>query len=101
MFGDTDGSRVRYYSFSTYHYMQPEENSFVHNAYPFIAYKPAGNLRFEIGPGWEGRATAAFYVATIPDPPRPRPTAIATCSLSSTRPRSRRTSASTCRSLRP
>jgi hypothetical protein len=67
MFGDTDGSRVRYYNFSTYHYMQPEENSYVHNAYPFIAYKPAGNIRFEIGPGWEEARDGAFYVATIPD----------------------------------
>jgi hypothetical protein len=68
LFGDTDGSRKRYYNASYYQYVQPDENSFVYNVYPYMAYKPVSNVRLEFGPGYESARDGAFYVATIPDP---------------------------------
>ena len=68
LFGDTDGSRKRYYNVSFYEYLQPEENSFVYSFYPYFTYKPASNIKLDIGPGYDSSRDGAFYVATIPDP---------------------------------
>ena len=67
LFGDTDGSRKRYYNAFYYQYVQPEENSFNYNISPYVVYKPMANLRFEVGPGYETSRDGAFYVTTIPD----------------------------------
>lgn len=68
LFGDTDGSRKRYYYLSYNQYDQPEEGSYNRSIYPFFVYKPASNIRFELGPGYETVKDAAFYVSTIADP---------------------------------
>jgi Domain of unknown function (DUF5916)/Carbohydrate family 9 binding domain-like len=73
LFGDTDGSRKRYYNVNYYQYLQPEENSWVYQVNPFFTFKPKPNLRLEIGPGYESDRDGSFYVATIADP-----TAVAT-----------------------
>jgi hypothetical protein len=68
VFGDTDGSRKRYYNVSWYEYLQPEENSFDYTLQPYFVYKPKANVRFEAGPGYDSARDGAFYVATIADP---------------------------------
>jgi hypothetical protein len=68
LFFDTDGSRKRYYNAGYYQYLQPQENSFVHNLYAYFVYKPVPNLRFEIGPSYESSRDGHFYVSTISDP---------------------------------
>src|SRR5207249_8280959 len=66
--GDTDGSRKRYYNVGYYEYLQPEENSYDYQINPFFVYKPAANVRFEVGPGYESARDGAFYIAALTDP---------------------------------
>jgi hypothetical protein len=68
LFADTDGSRKRYYYVSYYQYLQPQENSFNYSVNPYFVYKPASNVKLEIGPGYESGRDGAFYVATLDDP---------------------------------
>jgi Domain of unknown function (DUF5916)/Carbohydrate family 9 binding domain-like len=68
VFGDTDGSRKRYYNFGYYEYLQPEENSWDYNLTPYFVYKPVSNVRLEVGPGYESARDGAFYVTRISDP---------------------------------
>jgi hypothetical protein len=68
LFGDTDGSRKRYYYVDYYQYLQPDENSWSYTVHPFFAYKPAPNVKLDIGPGYESARDGAFYVAAITDP---------------------------------
>jgi hypothetical protein len=74
LFGDTDGSRSRYYNVSYYEYLQPEENSFDYELNPYFVYKPRSNLKIEVGPGYTSARDGAFYVGVTP----PDPTAVAT-----------------------
>jgi hypothetical protein len=68
LFGDTDGSRKRYYYVSYSQAVQPGENSYDYSINPYFSYKPRANLKLEIGPGYESARDGAFYVATVPDP---------------------------------
>ncbi len=68
LFGDTDGSRKRYYNFNYYQYLQPAENSWDYKFNPYFSYKPRPNMKFEIGPGYESARDGSFYVAKIDDP---------------------------------
>ena len=68
LFGDTDGSRKRYYYVSYSEVLQPEEDSYDYTLSPYFTYKPAANLKFEIGPSYESARNGAFYIATVPDP---------------------------------
>jgi len=67
LFGDTDGSRKRYYYVSYYEYVQPEENSFQYSIAPYFSYKPMSNLKLDIGPEYDSSRDGSFYVATIND----------------------------------
>jgi hypothetical protein len=67
VFGDTDGSRKRYYNVGFSEYLQPDENSFNYSVSASFVFKPAANVRFEVGPEYETARDGAFYVTTIPD----------------------------------
>ena len=66
-FWDTDGSRKRYYFIDYYQYLQPDENSWDYNINPGFTLKPASNISFQLGPGYESLRDGAFYIDTIDD----------------------------------
>lgn len=67
-FNDTDGSRTRYYSFSTNWSISPEEESWSWELNPAITCKPWSYLSLQLGPDLSRSSDGAFLVAQLDDP---------------------------------
>ncbi len=67
LFMDTDGSRVRYYYLNLFGSAQPAEGSWAWSLAPGIAWKPAANLQFSLGPEFNRSRDGAFYFGSLDD----------------------------------
>ena len=65
---DTDGKSKVFYFIDTGAYFQPAGHSQNWYAYPGVEFKPASNLTFRIGPGYEDIIEHAQYVTTVTNP---------------------------------